>query len=243
MSTAGIVILVIVLLVVLFAAGWYFGGQARSRRLRNRFGPEYDRRVAEADNRRVAERELAEREKRHAKLTLKPLSDEARTRHTARWNQLQERFVDEPREALVEADELVHAVMRERGYPMEGFEQQAADLSVEHAAAVPHYRDAHEIRGRHDAASTEDLRVALVHYRTIFRDLAGLPVEDADVPTARGPVDGQARQHGDGHDGHVDPRVDSTTDGTTHGTADGRVDGHVDGAGTDRRTQTHVNNR
>lgn len=196
MSTAGIVVLVIVLLVVLFAAGWFFGGQARSRRLRNRFGPEYDRRVEEADNRRLAERELAAREKRHARLTLKPLSDGARSRYTARWTEVQERFVDEPGDAVAEADELVHAVMRERGYPMEGFEQQAADLSVEHAGAVSGYRDAYAIRARHadDGAerNTEDLRVALVHYRTVFRELVGTTsahAEDHAVPAARPPAD------------------------------------------------------
>ena len=173
MSTAAIVILVVVLLAVLFAAGWFFGGQARSRRLRNRFGPEYDRRLETAENRRVAERELAEREKRHAKLSLRPLSDTARVRHTEQWAQVQERFVDSPREAVAGAEELVHTVMRERGYPMEGFEQQAADLSVEHAGAVDGYRAAHEIRGRQDQAETEELRTALVHYRDIFRELVG----------------------------------------------------------------------
>lgn len=239
MSTAGIVILVIVLLVVLFAAGWYFGGQARSRRLRGKFGPEYDRRLAEAENRRVAERELAEREKRHAQLDLRPLSDEAKARHTARWTEVQERFVDEPREAVVEADELVHAVMRERGYPMEGFDQQAADLSVEHATAVSNYRDGHEIRARHDQAGTEDLRVALVHYRTVFQDLVGTKsgrTTEADVPAAREPVDEREQATAD----RVDPRVDPNVDPR----ADGRVDARVDQADTDRRDPTrHVNNR
>jgi hypothetical protein len=237
MSTAGIVILVIVLLVVLFAAGWYFGGQARSRRLRSRFGPEYDRRMAEADNRREAERELAEREKRHARLDLRPISDEAKARHTARWTEVQERFVDEPREAVVDADELVHTVMRERGYPMEGFDQQAADLSVEHAGAVSNYRDGHEIRSRHDQAGTEDLRVALVHYRTVFRELIGARREDeADVPAAREPVDERATT--DRVDGHVDPRVDSRTDAQGDPRVDQRVDPTIDQAQT-----RHVNNR
>jgi hypothetical protein len=195
MSTAGIVVLVIVLLAVLFAAGWFFGGQARSRRLRNRFGPEYDRRLEETDNRKIAERDLAAREKRHAQLALKPLSDSARSRYTARWTEVQEQFVDQPVEAVAEADELVHAVMRERGYPMEGFDQQAADLSVEHAGAVSNYRDAYAIRARHaeDGAekNTEDLRVALVHYRSVFDELVGAThsrterTEDHATPAAR----------------------------------------------------------
>lgn len=171
MSTAAIVVLVVVLLAVLFAAGWFLGGQARSRRLRNRFGPEYDRHLENAENRRVAERELAEREKRHAKLSLRPLSDTARVRYTEQWTRVQEHFVDAPVEAVAAAEDLVHTVMRERGYPMDGFEQQAADLSVEHADVVDGYRAAHEIRGRQ--ANTEELRAALVHYRAVFRELVG----------------------------------------------------------------------
>lgn len=182
MSTAAIVILVVVLFAVLFAAGWFFGGQARSRRLRNRFGPEYDRHLETAENRRVAERDLAEREKRHAKLSLRPLSDAARAQYTAQWARVQEQFVDAPGEAVAEAEDLVHTVMRDRGYPMDDFEQQAADLSVEHADHVPGYRTAHDIRGRHTEADTEELRTALVHYRTIFRELVG---HSDDVPVQR----------------------------------------------------------
>ena len=182
MSTAAIVILVVVLVAVLFAAGWFFGGQARSRRLRNRFGPEYDRHLENAENRRVAERELAEREKRHASLSLRPLSDTARVHYTEQWTRVQEHFVDAPREAVAGAEELVHAVMRDRGYPMDGFEQQAADLSVEHADVVDGYRSAHEIRGRRDQADTEELRTALVHYRTMFRELVG---HSDNVPAQR----------------------------------------------------------
>lgn len=173
MSTAAIVILVVVLLAVLFAAGWFLGGQARSRRLRNRFGPEYDRHLETAENRRAAERELAEREKRHAQLSLRPLSEAEQVRYTEQWTRVQERFVDSPGAAVAGAEDLVHTVMRDRGYPVEGFEQQAADLSVEHAEAVHGYRTAHEIRGRHSQANTEELRTALVHYRSLFHELVG----------------------------------------------------------------------
>lgn len=193
MSTAAIVILVVVLVAVLFAAGWFLGGQARSRRLRNRFGPEYDRHLENADNRRAAERELTDREKRHASLSLRPLSDTARVHYTEQWAQVQERFVDSPRDSVAAADDLVHTVMRERGYPMDGFEQQAADLSVEHAGIVDGYRSAHEIRGRHTEADTEELRTALVHYRAMFRDLAG---HRTDVPAQR---DGQVTDRKEVH--------------------------------------------
>lgn len=198
MSTAGTVILIVVLLVVLFAAGWFLGGLVRSRRLRNRFGPEYDRSIGAAENRRAAERELSAREKRYAQLKLRPLSDDARAAYTEQWARVQEGFVDEPGDAVVDADELIHAVMRDRGYPTDGFEQQAADLSVEHGAVIDHYRDGHNIRTRHDSAeaSTEDLRQALVHYRTIFRSLVGtgrteprVESRQTEVPAAREAVD------------------------------------------------------
>jgi hypothetical protein len=198
MSTAATVILIVVLLVVLFAAGWFVGEMVRSRRLRNRFGPEYDRSVGAADSRRAGERELAAREKRYAQLELRPLSDTARTAYTEQWVRVQERFVDEPGDSVLEADELIHAVMRDRGYPTDGFEQQAADLSVEHGSVIDHYREGHQIRTRHDSAeaTTEDLRNAMVHYRTIFRSLVGtgrtepgVEPRQAEVPAAREAVD------------------------------------------------------
>lgn len=196
MSTAAIVILVVVLLAVLFAAGWFLGGLARSRRLRNRFGPEYDRSLETAESRRAAERELSAREKRYAELDLRPLSVAARARYIETWARIQERFVDRPADSLADADELVHSVMRDRGYPTDGFEQQAADLSVEHGSVIDHYRDAHRIRGRADA-DTEEQRQAFVHYRTIFHSLVG-SVETAEPRAADVP---QARQNADTVDG------------------------------------------
>jgi hypothetical protein len=205
MSTAVTVILIVVLLAVLFAAGWFLGELARSRRLRNRFGPEYERSVGAAENRRAAERELSAREKRYAQLKLRPLSDSQRATYTEQWARVQERFVDEPGETVLEADELIHAVMRDRGYPTDGFEQQAADLSVEHASVISHYRDGFHIRTRHDRAeaTTEDLRQALVHYRTMFRELLGKDAPAKPEPRAEVPA---AREAADDH------QVDSTRD-------------------------------
>jgi len=196
MSTAGTVVLIVVLLVVLFAAGWFLGGLMRSRRLRNRFGPEYDRSVKDADSRRAAERELAGREKRYAQLKLRPLSDGARAAYTEQWARVQERFVDEPGDALLEADELVHTVMRDRGYPTDGFEQQAADLSVEHSSVINHYRDGYHIRTRHERAeaTTEDLRQALVHYRTLFQSLVRSDGTKAEAATVESRQTDESRQ-------------------------------------------------
>ncbi|HEY0450260.1 hypothetical protein [Actinophytocola sp.] len=175
MSTGAIVLIIVV--VVLVIAGALFAGQLmRRRRLRERFGPEYDRSIEEADNRRVAERVLTARQKRHAGFELKPLSDSARVRYAQEWTLVQEHFVDQPDEAVAGAENLVDNVMRERGYPTDGFDQQAADLSVDHATAVDHYRTGHDIRTRHEQAgvSTEDLRTALVHYRKVFVALVGV---------------------------------------------------------------------
>jgi hypothetical protein len=173
MSTGAVVILVVVVVLVLAAGAWFVAQQARRRRLRERFGPEYDRRIQESDDRRVAERELAEREKRHARYELRPVSEAAR--YTEQWTFVQEQFVDQPVEAVGAAEQLVVMVMRERGYPVDNFEQQTADLSVEHAHVLDHYRSGHDIRVRHerDGVSTEELRQALTHYREMFHALVG----------------------------------------------------------------------
>jgi len=181
MSTSQIVILVVVVLVLL-ALGMFGLRYARRRSLRQRFGPEYDRAVAEQDTVAAAEQELRERERRHAELELTPLSAASRARYAAAWQEVQVRFVDAPAEAVGTADELVTRLIAERGYPTDDYEDQLAHLSVEHARTLGHYRDAHEISLRNDrgAASTEDLRQALVHYRALFADLLGEdPVGDA----------------------------------------------------------------
>ncbi|MEV0895801.1 hypothetical protein [Actinoplanes sp. NPDC049802] len=174
MSAIATIVLIVVVLLVL--AALVVGVQvARRRRLRQTFGPEYDRMVADTGNRSEAEKELLERTKRHARLELKPLSPESRTKYAAAWEEVQIRFVDSPKEAVATADELVTRLIAERGYPTGDYDERLADLSVEHAATLQHYRSAHEIsvRSRDDQAETEDLRQALVHYRALFADLLG----------------------------------------------------------------------
>ncbi|MFJ8204690.1 hypothetical protein [Micromonospora chalcea] len=181
MSSTQVIVIVIVVLVIAALAAFAVVA-SRRRALRERFGPEYDRVVAEQDSRSAAERELRERERRHAELELTPLSPESRARYAAAWEELQVRFVDSPAETVGEADELVSRLIAERGYPTGDFSDQIAHLSVEHARTLTHYRDAHEIRQRNERgeAGTEDLRQALVHYRALFADLLG---EDP-VPTS-----------------------------------------------------------
>jgi hypothetical protein len=147
----------------------------RSRRLQERFGPEYDRAVSDAPNRREAESVLAEREQRRQELEIRPLAPAARDRYAEEWLAVQSRFVDDPAGAVGEADGLVQRVMGERGYPMSDFDSQADLISVDHPVVVENYRAAHAIHesyGRGDAG-TEDLRQAMVHYRALFEELLG----------------------------------------------------------------------
>jgi hypothetical protein len=176
--SAGIITVIIVIaaiVVVAVVAGVVY--DSRRRRLRQRFGPEYDRLVEERESRRKAEAELAGREKRVRDLDIRPLDPAARSRYADQWASIQERFVDEPQQAVADAQRLVMAVMSERGYPTEGTEQVLADLSVEHARTIDHYRAAYDIsqRAADDLASTEDLRQAMIHYRALFQDLLGQP--------------------------------------------------------------------
>ena len=168
------VIVVIVVLGVVFSAL----RTRRSRSLQDQFGKEYDRTVDKAGGRREAERELAERQKRHDELELKPLSQDARDSYLQQWQVTQGRFVDDPTGAVSEADDLVQRVMRDRGYPVDDFEQRAADISVEHPELVEKYRTANGIAraSERGEASTEDLRHSVRHYRALFVEL--LEVDD-----------------------------------------------------------------
>jgi len=188
MSPTQIVVTVIVVLALAALAAVAVAANRR-RALRQRFGPEYDRAVAERDSRGAAERELRERERRHAELTLTPLSPESRARYAAAWEDLQVRFVDSPAETVRDADELVTRLIADRGYPTGDFGEQLAQLSVEHARTLTHYRDAHEIRLRTERgeAGTEELRQALVHYRALFADLLGADPVGHQPPQPRHP--------------------------------------------------------
>jgi len=169
-----ILVAVLVVLVVVLAA--LLMRSRRSQRLQEDFGPEYHRAIEERGDRREAEAELAERRERRAQLDIRPLEPGARDRYAERWQAAQRRFVDEPAQAVGEADALVSAVMSERGYPVsDEFDQRAADISVDHPVVVEHYRAAHAISLRATAgdAGTEDLRQAMVHFRALFDELLG----------------------------------------------------------------------
>lgn len=174
MSTTAIVLIVVLAVIVLGVLAFFAIDQAKRRRLRSRFGPEYDRTLESSKDRRTAERELADRERRHRELNLRPIAPADREQYTQQWAQVQERFVDNPQGAVHEADQLVVLLMQARGYPAGSFDERAAHLSVEHGGTIGEYRTAHELITRHEQgeeASTEDLRAALLHYRTLVRDL------------------------------------------------------------------------
>ena len=158
--------------------------QQRRAQLRQTFGPEYERVMRERGDRRAAEHELAGRYERRQQLDIRPLSTEQRDAYGGEWNDVQARFVDMPADAVRDADSLLSRVMRERGYPVADFEQRAADVSVDHPGVVDNYRRAQAISQRSAAgqASTEDLRQAMVHYRSLFIDL----LSPGDTPATTG---------------------------------------------------------
>ncbi len=173
---AGVVIAVVVVAAIAFITS----RKRRSVRLRERFGPEYDRVVRQEGDPRKAEGVLEFRQKRREKFNIRPLSAADRSSFATRWNEVQSRFVDDPRGAVTVADSLVTDVMQARGYPVGEFEQRAADLSVDYPVIVDNYRAAHDIALRHGAgkASTEDLRQAMVHYRLLFQELLNEPTAE-----------------------------------------------------------------
>jgi hypothetical protein len=208
MSAAAIIVIVVVVAIVVLAAAMAMG---RRRRLQRRFGPEYDRVVTEKQSRLKADAELAGRERRVQHLEIRPLAAASRAGYAGEWTVIQERFVDQPRQAVTEAQRLVVSVMTERGYPTEDSDQIMADLSVAHASTLDNYRMAQEISQNTQAASTEDLRQAMVHYRALFTELLGrsdeTPTVDETQSAAAGRDPSAARVAADELDGQTSPQA------------------------------------
>jgi hypothetical protein len=165
---------ILIVLVVVACVALYLRRRRRTTAgLRKRFGPEYDRAVLEHGSGHKAEAKLADRETRVESLKIRELGATERERYIADWHAVQSRFVDHPKGAVTGADELVSSLMRARGYPTADFDQRAADISVNHPRLVEYYRSAHEVAVRlgRDEATTEDLRTAMIQYRTIFDEL------------------------------------------------------------------------
>lgn len=190
-TIAWIIVGIVVVAIIVIAL---VGMSIRRRRLQSRFGPEYQRVASETGSRWRADSELAARQQRRQKLDIRPLAAAQRERYAREWQQLQADFVDQPYEAVAGADRLVTQVMKERGYPMENFDQHANDLSVDYPGLVDDYRGAHSIATRQKEASTEDLRKAMIHYRNLFQQLLGegrdgqRPAAEEQQPAAGEPV-------------------------------------------------------
>jgi len=171
--------LVVVVILIIAALAWLYVRKRRTTTadLRQRFGPEYERAVRQHGSERKAEAKLEDREKRVEKLNIRDLDPMEHERFLQRWESVQSRFVDSPKGAVAEADDLVSSLMKTRGYPVSDFDQRAADISVDHPRVVENYRSAHEIALRvgTSGATTEDLRTAMIHYRSLFEELVQVP--------------------------------------------------------------------
>ena len=174
-----LIVLAVAVILIIAVSAWLYLRKRRSitAGLRQRFGPEYERAVREHGSERKAEAKLADREKRIEKLNIRELNPMERERFSEQWKSVQSHFVDSPKGAVTEGDDLVSSLMKARGYPISDFDQRANDISVDHPQVVENYRSAHEIAMRvgKDQATTEDLRTAMIHYRSLFEELVQVP--------------------------------------------------------------------
>jgi LPXTG-motif cell wall-anchored protein len=174
-----LIVLAAAAILILAVLAWLYVRKRRNTTadLRHKFGPEYDRAVRVHGSERKAEAKLGDREKRVEKLNIRALDPMEHERFMKRWEAIQSRFIDSPKGAVTEADDLVSSLMKARGYPVSDFDQRAADISVDHPRVMENYRSAHEIALRvgKDEGTTEDLRTAMIHYRSLFEELVQVP--------------------------------------------------------------------
>jgi hypothetical protein len=177
------VLIVVAAVIVLAVVVWRAMTTRRTRQLQDRFGPEYNRTLDSSDSKRDAEAELRAREERREQLDIRPLPAAARDRYIDEWQRVQALFVDDPQGAVHDGDMLIQSVMRDRGYPVDDFEQRSADVSVDHPRVVENYRQGHQLANasaRGDG-TTEDLRQAMRHYRALFEELVDETASDAPL--------------------------------------------------------------
>src|SRR3954451_20407987 len=184
MPTWAWVIIVVAAVVLVAIVVWRALATKKTRSLQGRFGPEYDRALDSADSRRQAEADLKARAERRAAPDTRPLAPGARKPYSVEWQRVQAHFVDDPDGAVRESDMLIQQVMSDRGYPMDDFDQRAADISVDHPDVVQNYREGHRLTraAATGDGTTEDLRQAMVHYRALFEELLE---EGSDAPLDR----------------------------------------------------------
>jgi hypothetical protein len=183
-------VVIVIAVLIAIALGAVTARNRRTAALRGRFGPEYDRAIENSDDRRAAEADLLARQKERAQFDVEPLPEAARLRFAGEWRDLQARFVDQPAPAAAAADVLITRVMEARGYPMKDFDTQANLVSVDHPDTVENYRFAHAVqqRAQTEQASTEDLREALLRYRSLFDELLRPEADGAAGDDTAGPT-------------------------------------------------------
>ena len=193
MPTAALIVAAVAIVAIVLVTARFYSAQRtrqraetdqRSQQLRERFGPEYDRTVAEKGDVRRAESELEGREKRVTGFHIKPLTAEESKSFNDEWQVMQATFVDDPSTAVHDADALIGRVMSARGYPESDYAQRSADVSVDHPAILDHYRTAHEVTLRDAAgqANTEDLRQAVLNSHALFTEMMEEPQIVAEPP-------------------------------------------------------------
>ena len=222
-------VLLIVVVAVVIVAAVAASRQRRTANLRDKFGPEYERAVDASDDRRGAEHELLDRARRRDRLEIRPLPEAARARYAEQWRGIQERFIDDPAGSVTAAHTLLDQVMAERGYPTHDFEEQADLVSVDHPRVVENYRAAYAVnqRQRDGQATTEDLRDALVRYRSLFEELLhpgnGAPTAAEVAADGRADTDGRADSTGRA-DSNGRPDMDSRAGMDNRADMDSRAD-------------------
>ena len=221
-----VIAIVVVIAIALVAVGVR---KRKTAMLRERFGPEYDRAVENRGDQRAAEADLRARERQRAQFEVKPLPEPTRLRFAAEWRDVQEHFIDQPAQAAAAADTLITRVMEARGYPMNDFDVQADLVSVDHPETVENYRFAHAVQERSEIqqASTEDLREALLRYRSLFDELLrpGTNGAASDTTGQAEPAGIGSRERGPAVPEPRDPGTSVT------GQTDGSTDIDIDGAG------------
>lgn len=183
MDTSTIILAVVAAIIVLIIGGFlgvYFSRRQRTKRLQEKFGPEYDRLVSETKDQSKVEDELEARLERVESLEIKALSDEQKKHFANQWQATQAKFVDQPLVSIQEADQLIKEIMHEKGYPVDDFERRAADISVEYPDLVVNYRNMRDIvdKSENEDISTEDMRQAIVHSRSLFEELLGMEINE-----------------------------------------------------------------
>lgn len=183
MDTNTLVIAIIAAVILLVIGGFLgvvFARRQRTKRLQTKFGPEYERILNEVGDQKEAEDELEARIDHVKSLDIRSLSEEATERFTQEWRSTQAKFVDHPVAAIQEADQLLKEVMSAKGYPVDDFEQRAADISVDYPDLVTNYRGMREITSRSELedVSTEEIRQAMIHSRALFEELVGVEISE-----------------------------------------------------------------